>query len=108
MAARFRSLHSLAYRQRAWISSFAEIGALVNDEADEIEDERDDLDELSETIDSGDDIEETEFARDDRRWETYGWGEEVKCGCHFSLSCETQWFDACAMAKPIEEDLQSM
>jgi hypothetical protein len=48
-----------------------ETGALVNDEADEMEDEREDLDELSETMDSGDDMDETEVAKEDRRWETY-------------------------------------
>jgi hypothetical protein len=68
------SLHSFAYRHRAWTSNdFGGIGALVSDDADEIEDERDDREdvELSETIDSGDDIEDTEVANDDRRWETY-------------------------------------
>jgi len=64
------SLHSFAYRQRAWTSNLDEIGALVNDDADEIEDERDDRDEVSETIDSGEDIEETELANDERRWHT--------------------------------------
>jgi hypothetical protein len=48
-----------------------EKGAQVNDDADEIEEERDDLDEVSEIIDSGDDIEETELAKEDRRWQTY-------------------------------------
>jgi hypothetical protein len=71
MAALLRSLHSFAYRHRAWTSNLDDRGALVSDDADEMEDERDDLDELSETIDSGDDIEETEFANDDRRCETY-------------------------------------
>jgi hypothetical protein len=47
------------------------MGAQVNDEADEIEDEREDRDELSEIIDSGDDIDETELANDDRRCKTY-------------------------------------
>ena len=61
------SLHSFAYRQRAWTSNLDEIGALIRDEAEEIEDERDDRDEVSETIDSGDDIDETELANDDRR-----------------------------------------
>jgi hypothetical protein len=67
------SLQSFAYRQRACTSNLAVTGALISDDADEIEDERedlDDLDELSETIDSGDDIDETEFANDDRRCET--------------------------------------
>jgi len=41
--------------------------ALIRDEADDMEEERDDLVELSEIIDSGEDIDETEFARDDRR-----------------------------------------
>jgi len=65
------SLQSFAYRQRAWTSNLDEIGALISDEAEEIEDERDDRDEVSETIDSGDDIDETELANEDRRWETY-------------------------------------
>jgi len=67
------SLHNFAYRHRAWTSNDLEIGAFVNDDADEIEDERDDREELelSETIDSGDDIEDTEVASDDRRWEMY-------------------------------------
>jgi len=68
------SLHSFAYRHRAWTSNdLDEIGALDSDDADEIEDERDDLEEveLSEIIDSGDDIEDTDVASDDRRWETY-------------------------------------
>lgn len=65
------SLQSFAYRQRAWTSNLDEIGAAISDEAEEIEDERDDLDEVSEIIDSGDDIEETELANEDRRWETY-------------------------------------
>lgn len=65
------SLHSFAYRQRAWTSNLDEMGAHASDEAEEIEDERDDRDELSDTIDSGDDIEETELASDERRWETY-------------------------------------
>ena len=51
-----------------------EIGALIRDEADEIEEEREDLVELSETIDSGEDINETEFAREDRR------GKAKPCG----------------------------
>lgn len=67
MVVLFFSLHSFAYRQRAWTSSLDEIGAHVNDDADEIEEERDDLDEVSETIDSGEDIEETELANEDRR-----------------------------------------
>jgi hypothetical protein len=65
------SLQSFAYRQRAWTSNLDETVALIKDEADEIEDDRDDRDEVSETIDSGDDIEETELANEDRRWETY-------------------------------------
>ncbi len=64
------SLHSFAYRHRAWTPNLDEIGAPVVDEADEIEDERDDRDELSEIIDSGDDADETELAIDDRRWAT--------------------------------------
>lgn len=71
MVVLFFSLHSFAYRQRAWTSNLDEIGAHVNDDADEIEEERDDLDEVSETIDSGEDIEETELANEDRRWHTY-------------------------------------
>lgn len=71
-AARFIfSLHSFAYRQRAWTSNLDEIGALVNDDADEIEEEREDRDEASEIIDSGEDIEEIELASEDRRQETY-------------------------------------
>jgi len=65
------SLQSFAYRQRACTSNLDESGALISDEAEEIEDERDDLDELSETIDSGDDMDETELANEDRRCETY-------------------------------------
>jgi hypothetical protein len=104
------SLHSFAYRHRAWTSNDLEgIGALVSDDADEIEDERDDREdvELSETIDSGDDIEDTEVASEDRRWETYDWGEELKWVCHFSVSWAAQAFEACAIAKLIE-DLLSM
>ena len=67
----FLSLHCFAYRQRACTSNLDETGALVNDEADEMEDGREDLDELSETMDSGDDMDETEVAKEDRRWETY-------------------------------------
>jgi len=48
-----------------------ETGALVNDEAEEIEEERDDLDDVSEIIDSGEDIDDTELANEDRRWHTY-------------------------------------
>jgi len=46
-----------------------ERGALIKDEADEIEEEREDLVEfeLSDIIDSGEDIDETEVAREDRR-----------------------------------------
>jgi hypothetical protein len=77
------SLQSFAYRQRAWTSNLDEIGALISDEAEEIEDERDDRDEVSEIIDSGDDIDETELANDDRRWEMYDCGEGI-C-CHFSM-----------------------
>jgi hypothetical protein len=73
------------------------IGALISEDAEEIEDERDDLDEVSETIDSGDDIEETELANEDRRWETYDCGEEV-C-CHLSVYWAAQTFEACAIAK---------
>jgi len=64
------SLHSFAYRQRAWTSNLDEIGALVKDEAEEIEEERDDRDDVSEIIDSGEDIDETELAKEDRRWHT--------------------------------------
>jgi hypothetical protein len=42
-------------------------GALIRDEAEDMEEEREDLVELSEIIDSGDDIDETEVAKDDRR-----------------------------------------
>jgi len=86
MAVLFLSLHSFAYRQRAWTSNLDEIGALVRDEAEEIEDERDDRDEVSETMDSGDDIDVTELANDDRRSDTYDWGEDDKCGCHLSMT----------------------
>jgi len=66
------SLHSFADRQRACTSNLGlEIGALISDEAEEMEDDLDDRDEVSETIDSGEDIEETELANEDRRWETY-------------------------------------
>jgi hypothetical protein len=65
------SLHSFAYRQRACTSSLDDMCALIRPEADEIEEDRDDRDEESETIDSGEDMDETEFANDDRRWETY-------------------------------------
>lgn len=108
MAALLRSRHSFAYRQRAWTSNLAVIGALVNDDADDIDDERDerdDLDELSDTMESGDDIDETEFAKDDRRWETYDWGEDEKCGCHFSFTWAVEILFAWAMAYPIDEDL---
>jgi hypothetical protein len=81
-----------------------EIGALISDDADEIEEERDDRDEVSETIDSGEDIEETELANDDRRLERYDTGEDV---CHLSVACAAQIFEAWAIAKPIE-DLPSM
>jgi hypothetical protein len=76
--------------------------ALIRPEAEEIEEDRDDRDEESETIDSGEDMDETEFANDDRRWETYDWGEDV---CHLSLIWDAQTLDACAMAKTMEEDL---
>lgn len=59
------SPHSFAERQRAKTSSLV-YGALVSDDADEIEDERDVRDE-SEIIDSGEDAVETELASDDRR-----------------------------------------
>jgi hypothetical protein len=65
------SLQSFAYRQRAWTSNLDETGAPINDEADEIEDERDEHDVVSEIMDSGDDIEDSELANDDRRRETY-------------------------------------
>jgi hypothetical protein len=72
-----------------------EAGALIKPEADEIEEERDDRDEVSEIIDSGEDIDETELAKDDRRWQTYDWGEEV---WYFSENWEAQTFEACAIA----------
>jgi hypothetical protein len=76
------SLHSFAYRQRAWTSrDLDEIGAAIKDDADEMDEERDDRDEVSETMDSGDDIDETEFANEERRQDTYDCGEEV---CHLS------------------------
>jgi len=65
------SLHSFAYRQRAWTSNLDDRGALISDEAEEIEDERDVRAELSEIMDSGDDIDDVELANDDRRQETY-------------------------------------
>lgn len=72
MAVRFiLSLHSFAYRQRAWTSNLDETGAQVSDDAEEIEEERDDRDDVSEIIDSGEDIEETELANEDRRWPPY-------------------------------------
>ncbi|ROW16433.1 hypothetical protein VPNG_02847 [Cytospora leucostoma] len=58
------SPHSFAERQRAKTSSLV-YGALVSDDADEIEDERDVRDE-SEIIDSGEDAVDTELASDDR------------------------------------------
>lgn len=58
------SLHSFAYRHRAWTSNLDD-GALT-EEADEMEEEREILEE-SETIDSGEDALETELARDERR-----------------------------------------
>jgi hypothetical protein len=64
---RFLSEHCFAYRQRAWTSSLDENGALMTDEADEIEEEREDRLELSETIDSGDDMDDDEFASEERR-----------------------------------------
>jgi hypothetical protein len=70
-----------------------EIGA-VRDEAQEIEEDRDDREELSETMDSGDDIDETELANDERRCETYDCGEELRWGCHFSLTCAAQTLEA--------------
>jgi len=76
------SLHCFAYRQRAWTSNLDDMGALVSEDADEIEEERDDRDDVSEIIDSGDDIEDTELAKEDRRWHTYDDGEAV---CHLSV-----------------------
>lgn len=61
----YLSLHSFAERQRASTSNLV-CGALVSDDADEIEEERDVRD-VSEIIDSGEDGVETEFAREDRR-----------------------------------------
>lgn len=101
------SLHCFAYRQRACTSNLDETGALVNDEAEEIEDERDDRDEVSETMDSGEDADETEFAKDDRRGKTYGCGDDVGYECHFSATKVAETLEACAIAKLIE-DLQSM
>lgn len=83
-------------------------GAPAIDDEDEIEEDRDDREEVSETIDSGDDDEETELAKDDRRCITYGCGEDVYCGCHFSLACETQAFEAWAIAKLIDDVLLRM
>lgn len=45
-----------------------DVGALANDEVEEIEDERE-VREVSETIDSGEDTVETELASEDRRAE---------------------------------------
>lgn len=64
----YLSLHSFAYRHRACTSNLVD-GALANDEADEIEDERDVRDE-SEIIDSGEDAVEIELASEERRVET--------------------------------------
>jgi hypothetical protein len=61
----YLSLHNFAYRHRAWTSNLVD-GALTNDEADEIEDERDVWDK-SEIIDSGEDMVEIELASDERR-----------------------------------------
>ncbi len=71
------SQHCFAYRQRACTSNLDESGALIRDEADEMEDEREDLVELSETIDSGDDIDETEFASEERRMKGNPCGDMV-------------------------------
>jgi hypothetical protein len=71
------------------------IGALISPEAEEIDDERDDRDEVSEIIDSGEDIEETELAREDRRWSMCGCGDEDG---HLSVACEEQTVEAWAMA----------
>jgi hypothetical protein len=54
-----------------------ESGALIKDEADEIDEEREDLVELSETIDSGEDIDETEFAKDDLLGKVNPCGDKV-------------------------------
>jgi len=76
------SLHCFAYRRRACTSNLDVTGADINDDADEMEEEREDLEELSETIDSGEDIEETEFAKDDRLGKLYPVGDDV---AHFSV-----------------------
>jgi hypothetical protein len=76
-------------------------GALTDDEAEEIEEEREIRDE-SETIDSGEDAVETEFASDERRVK---WliGDEIAEGGHRSRDWVAMVHEACAMAKPIEE-----
>ncbi len=59
------SPHSFAYRHRACTSSLDD-GAVANDEAEEIDEERE-VREVSETIDSGEDAVETELASEERR-----------------------------------------
>jgi hypothetical protein len=69
-------LQRLAYRQRACTSSLYERGALINEEADEMEEEREERDEISEIIDSGEEADEIEFANDDLRGNAQLIGEE--------------------------------
>lgn len=89
-----RSQHCLAYRQRACTSSLDDSGALISDEADDMDEEREDLVEVSETIDSGDDIEDTDVARDDRRSRLKPCGDKVVCPAHRSVDCEAQTEEA--------------
>jgi hypothetical protein len=59
----------------------AGFGAPIEDETDEMDEDREDRDELSETIDSGDELnEQVDCARDDRlykEFELIGAGEEA-------------------------------
>jgi hypothetical protein len=80
-----------------------ERGALIPDEADEIEEEREDLEELSETIDSGLDTEETDVANEDRRLRLNPWGDTVVWPCHLSVTCAAHTEEACDIAYPIDE-----
>jgi hypothetical protein len=77
-----------------------ENGALMTDEADEIEDEREDRLELSETIDSGDDMDDTEFASEERRARRKPWGDTF--ACHLSVDCAAETDEMCDIAKPID------
>ena len=88
-----RSEHCFAYRHRACISNLEDNGALISEEADEMEERREDLDEVSETIDSGDDIDDTEVARDDRRSKLKPCGDIVWPG-HLSVDWVAQTEEA--------------